>query len=158
MELFIIKALREKKPRDHQYIYMMPVGNYNVRKKIKTSPIDHLYRWEEMIPMAGLLPAGNIETPNAQLQVEWFYMTFCKSDCAEYMQFGCKLCDKMLQTLSECFQSIYETCKNDGSLQRHQLKKVCTEAKCEMHYKLDEQYACKLHHFTSQHRSHGSYG
>ncbi len=74
--------------------------------------------------VAGLLPAGNIETPNAQLQVEWFYMTFHKSDCMEYVQSGCKLRDKMLQTLVEYFQMIHKTRENDGSLQHHQLKKV----------------------------------
>jgi hypothetical protein len=26
--------------------------------------------------VAGLLPVGNVEMPIAQLQVEWFYMTF----------------------------------------------------------------------------------
>jgi hypothetical protein len=76
MELFIIKALHKLKPQDRQYIYMMPGGIYNVQKKIEMSPIDHLYQWEEMMCIAGLLPTGNIETPNAQLQVEWFYMTF----------------------------------------------------------------------------------
>jgi hypothetical protein len=73
------------------------------------SPIDHLHQWEERIRFAGLQPAGNIETPNAQLQVEWFYMTFHKSDCAEYVQSGHKLCNEMLQTLAEDFQLIHET-------------------------------------------------
>ena len=74
--------------------------------------------------VTGLLPMGNILMPNAQLQVEWFYMTFHKSDCTEYVQSGCKLCNKALQTLAEYFQSIHKTCENDGSLQCHQLKKV----------------------------------
>jgi hypothetical protein len=38
-----------------------------------------------MMGVAGLLPKGNILTPNEQLQVEWFYMTFHKSDRAEYV-------------------------------------------------------------------------
>jgi hypothetical protein len=43
VELFITKVLHKKKPRDRQYIHMMPNGNHNVQKKIKTSPIDHLH-------------------------------------------------------------------------------------------------------------------
>ncbi len=96
VELFIIKALHKPKPRDQQYIYMMPGGNYNVQKRIKTSPINHLHQWEEMMCVVGLLPAGNIEMPNTQLQEEWFYMTFHKSDCAEYVQSGRKLRDEKL--------------------------------------------------------------
>ena len=53
--------------------------------------------------IVGLLPVGNIEMPNMQLQVEWFYMTFHKSDCTEYLQSGHKLHDKTLQTLAEYF-------------------------------------------------------
>jgi hypothetical protein len=70
VELFIIKALHETKPQDWQYIYMMPSGDYNAWKKIKTSPINHFHQSEEMMCIAGLLPVGNIPTPNTQLQVE----------------------------------------------------------------------------------------
>ena len=62
-------------------------------KKDQDEPIDHLYRWEEMMRVAGLLPTGDIEMPNVQLLVEWFYMTFHKSDHAEYVQSRCKLHD-----------------------------------------------------------------
>jgi hypothetical protein len=34
MELFIIKALHKRKPQDRQYMYMMPCGNYNVKKRL----------------------------------------------------------------------------------------------------------------------------
>ncbi len=88
----------------------------------------------------GLLSAGNIEMPNAQLQVEWFYMTFHKSDCTEYLQSGRKLRNKMLQSLAEYIQVIHKTRENDGSLQRHQLKKVQAEARCKMRQELEERY------------------
>jgi hypothetical protein len=55
--------------------------------------------------------------PNAQLQVEWFYMTFHKSDCTKYVQSRCKLSNEMLQTIAEYFKSIHETRKINGSLQ-----------------------------------------
>jgi hypothetical protein len=50
------------------------------------SPLDHLHQWEEMMRIAGLLPKGDIPMPNKQLQVEWFYMIFYKSDHAEYVR------------------------------------------------------------------------
>jgi hypothetical protein len=103
VELFITNVLHNKKLRDQQYIYMMPGGNHNVQKKIKTSPLNHLYQWEEMMRVADLLPEGDIPMPNEQLQVEWFYMTFHKSDRAEYVQSGCKPSDKMLQAIAEYF-------------------------------------------------------
>ncbi len=118
LELLIKKALHEEKPRDCQYIYMMLSSNYNVKKKLVTSPIYYLHWWEEMLHVLGLLPVGDIETPGASLQVEWFYMTFHKSDHAEYVGSGQRLHDETLQTLTEYFQSIHETHKNDGSLQR----------------------------------------
>ena len=89
--LFLRKALHEDKPRDRQWIYMAPGGDYNVQKALTTKPIDHLHRWEEIIRVAELLPAGDIETPNSDLQVEWFYMTFHKTDRVEYVRSGCKL-------------------------------------------------------------------
>ncbi len=46
VELFIIKFLLEKKPRGWQYIYMMPGGDHNIKKKIEMSPINHLHHWE----------------------------------------------------------------------------------------------------------------
>ena len=43
IELFIKKVLREEKPRDHQYIYLAPGGDYNIQKPLVTKPIDHLH-------------------------------------------------------------------------------------------------------------------
>jgi hypothetical protein len=56
-----------------------------------------------MMCVVGLLPKGNIPMPNEQLQVEWFYMTFQKSDCMEYLRSGRKLSNKMHQTIAETF-------------------------------------------------------
>ena len=43
IELFLKKALHKEKPRDCQYIYLAPGGNYNVRKALATKPLDHLH-------------------------------------------------------------------------------------------------------------------
>ncbi len=138
VEFFITKVLHEKKPQDRQYIYMMPGGDHNIQKKIKTSPLDHLDQWEEMMRVVGLLPEGNIPMPKKQLQVEWFYMTFHKSECVEYVQSGHKPSNKMLQTVAEYFQSIHKTGENDGSLMRHQIEKIWEEAKHKLCRKLEE--------------------
>ncbi len=74
------KALHEEKPRDRQYIYLQPGGDYNIRKALTAKPLDHLHRWEEMLRVAELLPEGDLEKPSTSLSVEWFYMTFHRSD------------------------------------------------------------------------------
>ena len=43
IELFLKKALHEEKPRDRQYIYLQPGGDYNVRKALSTKPLKHLH-------------------------------------------------------------------------------------------------------------------
>jgi hypothetical protein len=43
IELFLKKALHNKKPWDCLYIYLAPGGNYNVRKVFVTKPLNHLY-------------------------------------------------------------------------------------------------------------------
>jgi hypothetical protein len=121
------------------------------------SPLDDLHRWEEMMCVAGLLPRGDIPAPNEQLQVEWFYMTFHKSDRAEYVQSGRKLSNKMLQTVMEYFQSIHETCEHDGSLTRHQVEKIRAEAKCKLHRKLEERLGRKQRLLSDQHRGYRLY-
>ena len=43
IELFLKHTLNEPKPRDRQWIYMMPGGDYGVRKDLLVSPLDHLH-------------------------------------------------------------------------------------------------------------------
>ncbi len=86
-----------------------------------------------------LLPEGNLEKPSMSLSVEWFYMTFHKSNRAEYVRSGCKLCEEMLQMLGEYFNSICNTRLSKGAVLHCQLKKTRADAKLEMHHKLQEQ-------------------
>jgi hypothetical protein len=109
IELFVKKVLHEEKPRDCQYIYLAPGGDYNVQKPLVTRPIDHLHQWEELLHVAELLSASDINTPSAKLQVKWFYMTFHKTDPVEYVRSGRKLREENLQTLTKYFESIYDT-------------------------------------------------
>jgi hypothetical protein len=58
--------------------------------------------------------------------------------------------------IAEYFQSIHKTCENDGSLMRHQIKKIRVEAKCELCRVLEEQYAHKKRLLSNQRRSYRS--
>jgi len=157
VKLFLRKALHKEKPRNRQWIYMAPGGGYNVQNALVTKPIDHLHWWEEMLRVAELLLAGNIVTPSAGLQVEWFYMTFHKTERAEYVHSGRKLHDETLPTLAKCFESIYDTRINDGNYPHHQVEKVRSDARCEMRHELEQRYACKLCHFANERRPEKPY-
>ncbi len=49
IKLFIKKILDNQKPRDLQYIYMAPGGDYRLAKDLLTSPRVHLHRFNEML-------------------------------------------------------------------------------------------------------------
>ena len=153
IELFLKKALHEEKPPDHQYIYLAPGGDYNVRKALATKPLDHLHRWEERLRVAELLPKGNLEKPAASLSMEWFYMTFHRTDRVEYVRSGCKLRKEMLKSLAEYFESIYDSHLSEGLVPRRQLNKIRADAKREMRHELWEQYDRNIRHFLEQRRT-----
>ena len=83
IDLFLIKTLNEKLPRDRQYIYLAPGGDHVFHKELLTTPMDHLHRFQEILRISAKLPAGNIPEPNAALLVQWFYMSFHRNDRAE---------------------------------------------------------------------------
>ena len=119
INLFLQQFLNKRKPRDCQYIYMVPRGgDHGIHKDLMMQPLDHLHRFQEMLRLAELLPAEDLATPNSALQVEWFYMSFHKSDCSEYVQSGCRLVDETLTTLVQYFESIHTAQVTDGMLQR----------------------------------------
>ncbi len=124
IELSLKKALHEEKPRDRQYIYFQPGGDYNVHKLLTTKPLAHLHRWEEMLRLAELLPEGDIEKPSTSLSVEWFYMTFHRTDRAEYVRSGRKLREESLKSLAEYFETIYDSHASEGLVLRRQLAKI----------------------------------
>jgi hypothetical protein len=124
IELFLKKALHEEKPWDRHYIYLAPGGDYNVRKALATKPLNHLHRWEEMLHVAELLPEGDLKKPAASLSMEWIYMTFHRTDRAEYICSGRKLCKETLKLLAEYFESIYNSRLSKGLVPRRQLEKI----------------------------------
>ncbi len=103
--------------------------------------------------MAELLPEGDLEKPSASLSVEWFYMTFHRSDRAEYVRSGRKLRKETLKLLAEYFESIYDSRLSEGLVPRRQLDKIRADAKREMRHELRERYDRKPHHFLEQRRT-----
>jgi hypothetical protein len=109
INLFLLCTLKEQKPRNG--------GDYEIHKDLLASPMDHLHRFQEMLSISELLPAGDIPPPNAALQVEWFYMSFHRSDLSEYVRSVQKLVDETLDSLAEYFEAIFNARLNDGLLQ-----------------------------------------
>jgi hypothetical protein len=123
---------------------MAPGGDHGIHKDLMTQPLDHLHRFQEMLRIVELLPEGDIASPNAALQVEWFYMSFHKSDCSEYVRSGRRLFDKTLTTLAQYFESIHNTRVSDGSLQRKREDQVRQAARREFRHELQSRYHNKL--------------
>jgi hypothetical protein len=107
---------------------MMPGGNYGVRKELLVLPLDHLHWFKEMLRIVQMLPEGDIPTPTAALQVEWFYMTFHHSDRAEYLRSGRKLCDETLASLAAYFERGFDARVADGSPRKLRDKQVRVKA------------------------------
>ncbi len=144
IELFLKHTLNEPKPRDRQWIYMMPGGDYGVCKELLVLPLDHLHQFKEMLRIAQMLPEGDIPTPNAALQVEWFYMTFHRRDRAEYLRSGRKLCDETLASLAAYFESGFDARVADGKLRKLRNNQVRVQARNEYRHELQARYHNKL--------------
>jgi hypothetical protein len=123
---------------------LAPGGDHDVHKELLRSPPDHIHHFKEIFRIIKLLPKGDIPTPNAALQVQWFYMSFYCSDHAEYVRSGRKLSNETLQTLAEYFKSIFLARISDGSIQRKYDEQLCLAANHELCHELEEHYREKL--------------
>jgi len=153
---FIKRHLKETKPRDRQYIYMAPGGDYGVHKDLMTSPMNHLHRFQEMLRIAELMPAGDIPPPNEALQVEWFYMTFHKTDRSEYVRSGRQLEDETIVSLAEYFERLFNARLLDGSLQKKREEQIRQSAQSELCHDLEERYKRKLRDFERSRARHST--
>ena len=117
---------------------MAPGGNHVLHKEVMTTPLDHLHQFEDMICLAEKLPAGDIQAPNAALQVEWFYMSFHHNDCTEYICSWHRLVDKSLQTLAKYFEKIHQAKIADGLLQRKHDNQIREKARRKLKHKLQQ--------------------
>jgi hypothetical protein len=88
--------------------------------------------------------------------VEWFYMTFHRSDRAEYVRSGRKLRKESLKLLAEYFETIYDSRLSKSLVPRRQLDKIQADAKREMRHELQERYDRKLRHFLEKRRTERS--
>jgi hypothetical protein len=140
IELIIKHTLNEKKQRDRQWIYISPGGDYRVRKDLLVSPLDHLHRFKEMLQIAQMLPEGDIPNPKALLQVEWFNMTFHRSNRMEYLRSGRKLCDETLATLAAYLESGFDRRVADGTIRKLRDEQVCVKACNKYPHKLQARY------------------
>ena len=147
IEDFLKRHLKEKKPRDRQYIYMAPGGDYGIHKDLMMSPMNHLHRYQEMLRIAELMPAGDIPTPNEALQVEWFYMTFHKNDRSEYVQSGCQLEDEKIVSLTEYFERLFHAHLLNDTLVKKREEQIRQSTQSKLRHNLEERYKCKLRDF-----------
>jgi hypothetical protein len=114
----IKKLLNNNFPRDQQWIYLAPGGDPVFCRDFLTSPNDHLRRFNEMIRISKLLPAGNIADPTPRLQVQWLYMSYHRLDRAKYVESGKVLESETLETLTAYFQAIHDQKVSDGTLRK----------------------------------------
>ncbi len=150
ISLFLQRMLNKKKPRDRQYIYLQPGGDYIFQKAMMTKLFDHLRRFEEMLRSAEALPAGDMPGPNDTLKVEWFYMSFHQEDRNRYLESRRRLWDKTLATVSEYFDNIYNSQMADGSLTKKREKQIEFRAKRELRHEMVKRYNDKIRHFANR--------
>ena len=153
LELWLQRAHNEKKMRDRQWIYLAPGGTYVFKKELKTKPVDHQHRFEELVRLTKLLPAGDIADPNEGLQVEWFYNSFHKEDRAEYVKSGQKLAKESIESLVEYFGTIYETQVINGELDRKREALVRASENRRVRRELRERYVRKLDYYADKRRT-----
>ena len=135
-------------PRDRQYIYLAPGGNHVFHKELMMSLMVHLHRFQELLRNSEKLSAGNLSAPNVALQVEWLYMSFHKSNRAEYIRSGNKLSKEMLESLLKNFQSIHKARVSNGSLQRTRDDQIHQSTRHKMHGELKKMYHDKMSRYT----------
>jgi hypothetical protein len=150
IQLFIQQTVKEKKPRDRQYIYLQPGGDYVFQKPMMQTPVEYLRRFEEMIRMAEALPAGDMHPPNQALQLEWFYMSFHQEDRAKYVESGRHLIEETLKSLTEYYENIYNSQVADGSLAKKRKCQIKHCSRCDMRHEHCKRYDEKVCHVTEQ--------
>jgi len=109
--------------------------------------MNHLHRFQKMLRIVELMPTGNIPPPNKALQVEWFYMTFHKTDRSEYVRSGRQLEDKTIVLLAAFFKRLFNTRLLDGSLQKKREEQIRQSAQSKLRHDLEERYKHKLRDF-----------
>ncbi len=55
--------------------------------------------------------------PNESLTLEWFYMTFHKSEHDQFIMSGRRLAEETIESVTEYFKLLYNIKKSSGKLQ-----------------------------------------
>jgi len=56
--------------------------------------------------------------PNESLTLEWFYMTFHKSERNQFIMSGRRLAEETIESITEYFESLYNVKKISGKIQK----------------------------------------
>jgi hypothetical protein len=129
-------------------------------------PIDHLQQLEEMICTAEALPAGDMQSSNKALQLEWFYMSFHAKDQAKYAKSGQRLSSEMLESVAEDFANVFNLQVADSSLakkRKHQIeqcmrlemrRELCKRFNEKVRCATEQRYGGDSHHNRQGNRHH----
>ena len=103
---------------------MQPGGDYRLIKELVTPLRLHVLRFKEMLRIAEILPAGDIPKPSDALALQWYYMSYHKSDREKFVLGGKTLKGATVETVTKFFQALYEQRKLDGSLDRQEVERL----------------------------------
>ena len=127
----IRKLENNRTPRDQQWIYLAPGGDYNCYKDLMMSPVDLVRRIREVVRISLQLPAGNIPDPSEPLLLQWIYMMFHSLDRAHFVNSGRRLELETIDTITMYFQAIHDQKIADGSLRRQEQQRAAKRAERE---------------------------
>jgi hypothetical protein len=80
IRLFVCTILDSEMPRDVHYVYLAPCGDHRILKDLLTAPRNHARQFKEMLFIVEFLPPGETPPPSDKLAVQWYYMTYHKSE------------------------------------------------------------------------------
>jgi hypothetical protein len=156
---FICAILDSDTPRDKQYVYMAPGGDHRIAMDLLTPLRKHARHYKEMLRITEQLPPGKEQPPSKKLALQWYYMTYHRSDCTEYVKSRKKLSAETIKSLMEYFQALFAQKKADGSLERAELDLIRQRAKRTLTSSLCEQRdARRTSHERGELRERGQRG
>ncbi len=136
---FVCAILDSDAPRDEQYVYMASGGDHRIAKDLLMPLREHARRYKEMLHITKQLPPGEKQPPSKKLALQWYYMTYHRSDRTEYAKSGKKLSAETIKSLTEYFQALFAQKKADGLLECAELDRIRQRAKRTLASSLREQ-------------------
>jgi hypothetical protein len=118
---------------------MAPGGDHRIAKDLLTPLREHARCYKEMLRITKQLPPGEKQPPSKKLALQWYYMTYHRSDRTKYVKSRKKLSAETIKSLTEYFQALFAQKKADGLLERAKLDRICQQAKRTLASSLCEQ-------------------